>query len=108
MSFVKLIPEGVAKRLQNSWLEYRKIGLYYADLYNETPVMKEVLHRLPPQTLVERDRRKRIAFDCNVKKIYLNEEKWSDLTSDKQYTDMIHKMIDQVESEFEIRRSFRQ
>ncbi|EFA81026.1 cytochrome bd ubiquinol oxidase [Heterostelium album PN500] len=108
MSFVKFLPETVVKRLQNSWLEYRKIGLYYADLYNETPVMKEALNRLPPQVLVERDRRKAIAFDCNVKKIYLPENLWSDLEKDKIYTDQVEGVMQQVEKEFEIRRQFRE
>eukprot|EP01133_Synstelium_polycarpum_P015872 gene15872-18863_t len=108
MSITKFLPEALIKRMQTSWLEYRKIGLFYADLYNETPVMKEVLHRLPERDLIERDRRKRIAFDCNVKKIYLDESIWSNLEADAKYTDKIEGMMQQVEKEFEIRRTFRE
>ncbi|EGG14965.1 cytochrome bd ubiquinol oxidase [Cavenderia fasciculata] len=97
----------ITQLLRNTFLEHQKIGLYYADLYNETPVVKEVLRRLPTATLAQRDRRHKIAFDLNVKKQYLEESQWSNSEKDLEYTTLFETMMNDVENEFEIRKAFR-
>ncbi|KYQ91181.1 hypothetical protein DLAC_08093 [Tieghemostelium lacteum] len=104
----KLIPRSFVKTLQNSaWLEHRKMGLYYADLYNETPVLQEVYRRMPDDLMVKRDRRLRVAMDLSVQKKLLPENEWSDVKEDLKYTEFIESEMKKVSSEFELRKAFR-
>ncbi|EGC39134.1 hypothetical protein DICPUDRAFT_52896 [Dictyostelium purpureum] len=108
MSFLKLLPQSVVSSIQkSSWVEYRKMGLYLADLYNTTPVVEEVYRRLPEHHLISRDRRLKVAFDLSVKKQLLPENEWSDMTKDYEYTEMIEKESEKVQREIDIRKSFR-
>ncbi|KAM9990963.1 hypothetical protein ACTFIY_006991 [Dictyostelium cf. discoideum] len=109
MSILKLFPQSFVSSLQkSSWVEYRKMGLYFADLYNNTEVNQEVYRRLPFDVLVQRDRRLRVAIDLSVKKQLLPESEWSNHTKDLEFTEMIEKFTEQVERENDLRRSFRE
>jgi len=83
------------------------LGLFYADLYNSTPVIEEVYTRLPDNVLAARDRRLRIAIDLSVKKQTLPETEWSCLTADAEYTKMIENYAESVQREHDLRKSFR-
>ncbi|KAF2074441.1 hypothetical protein CYY_004259 [Polysphondylium violaceum] len=108
MNIFKLLPESFVTKLQkSSWMEHRKLGLFYADLYNSTPVIEEVYSRLPDNVLAARDRRLRIAIDLSVKKQTLPEPEWSDLVADAQYTKMIESYAESVQKEHDLRKSFR-
>ncbi|KAN0040132.1 hypothetical protein ACTA71_012022 [Dictyostelium dimigraforme] len=109
MSILKLLPQSVVSSLQKSaWVEYRKMGLYFADLYNNTEVNQEVYRRLPNDILVQRDRRLRVAIDLSVKKQLLPESEWSDMKKDLEFTEMIERYTEQVEKENDLRRAFRE
>ncbi|KAM9977437.1 hypothetical protein ACTFIR_011304 [Dictyostelium discoideum] len=109
MSILKLLPQSFVSSLQkSSWVEYRKMGLYFADLYNNTEVNQEVYRRLPFDVLVQRDRRLRVAIDLSLKKQLLPESEWSDNQKDFEFTEMIEKFTEHVERENDLRRSFRE
>eukprot|EP01132_Coremiostelium_polycephalum_P005412 gene5412-6751_t len=107
-TLLKLLPGSFVSKLQkSSWVEYRKMGLFYADLYNNTPVMQEVYRRCPPELLIKRDRRLAVAIDLDVKKKLLPEEEWSNIEEDIKYTELIEKMAERVEKEEDLRKAFR-
>ena len=64
--FFFLVPEKTFGKAYRASCGHRKYGLFYEDLYIETPAVCEALRRLPDDVMQGRLRRMKIASQCYV------------------------------------------
>ncbi|KAL1447523.1 hypothetical protein WDU94_000003 [Cyamophila willieti] len=76
---------------------FRKYGLYYDDLANETPLVLEALRRLPEHIRNERHFRQLRATQLNIQKSVLPKDQWTKYEDDSRY---LKPYLEQVQKEF--------
>lgn len=79
------------------------IGLFYEDLYDNTPDVDEAIRRLPADVFDARNKRITLAVYASLNKTYLPESQWTKFEEDVKY---LEPYLNEVRREFAEREAY--